>query len=234
MAVEEQGITKGIQLMQEVQKIERSIKERREVDIPLINYWLQLFIITPVTMGIYGLILFFKRIGRIDKFIDRKRGYYENIIDFTEKYAQEKGKYELILNELKDLKDQVNSTFTTKIKPINAGVSFLLTLVTFGIWGLIVVYKTNKVWYDLQVIEQEFDDKVSLFWKKLELMKYPISFNIDSSKNRSYALYLILNFITFGIWGIVWDYKMYTDPDNLYKEFHQIEDTVLSTVRIAS
>jgi hypothetical protein len=29
----------------------------------------------------------------------------------------------------------------------------------------------------------------------------------------------------------VWDYKVHTDPDNLYGEIHSVEDTVLQTVR---
>ena len=104
-------------------------------------------------------------------------------------------------------------------------------IVTLGIWAFVWLYKMNKIWYDLQKIEQDFDDKISQIWSKLGLIKYPLSFNLDSSKNRSYALYLILSIITFGIWSLVWDFKIHTDPDNLYKEFHSIEDTVLQIVR---
>ena len=89
----------------------------------------------------------------------------------------------------------------------------------------------NKIWYDLQKVELDFDDKLSQIWSKLGLIKYPISFNLDSSKKRSYPLYLILSIVTLGIWGLVWDYKIHTDPENLYKEFHLIEDTILQTVR---
>jgi hypothetical protein len=42
---------------------------------------------------------------------------------------------------------------------------------------------------------------------------------------------LILSIVTFGIWSLVWEYKIQTDPDNLYNEFHSVEDTVLQTVR---
>ena len=46
-------------------------------------------------------------------------------------------------------------------------------------------------------------------------LRYPVSFNVDQSKRRGYALYLILSVVTFGIWGLVWDYKIHNDPDNL-------------------
>lgn len=218
-------------MMQSVQKIERNIKERIEVDVPLINWWLNILIVTPVTLGIYSIILFFKKTSRVDKFIIRKKEYYQNVIEYTERFAQEKGTYDDTRNEIEDLKFLMTNAFNSKIKEIKGGISFLLTIVTFGIWAFIWMYKMNKVWDDLQKLEQEFDDKVSQIWLKLELTKYPINFNINSSKKRSFVLYLILSTVTFGIWGLVWDYKIHTDPDNLYKEFHQVEDTILNTVR---
>ena len=47
------------------------------------------------------------------------------------------------------------------------------------------------------------------------------------------AFFLILSIVTFGIWALVWDYKIHTDPENLYGDFHGIEDTVLQVVRSA-
>ncbi len=218
-------------MIQAVQKIERSIKERRETDIPLMNWWLYTLIVNPITCGIYGVVMFFKRTNRVDKFIARKKNYYQSLLEFNEKYSQEKNRYNEIRNELNDLKDSTNAYVSTKMKQIKAGTSFLLILVTLGIWAFVWLYRMNKVWNDLQKVEQEFDDRISQIWIKIGLIKYPLSFHVDPSKNRSYALYLILTFVTFGIWGLVWDYKIHTDPDNLYKEFHLIEDTVLQTVR---
>ena len=77
-------------MIQAVQKIERSIKARREVDVPFMNWWLYTLIVNPVTLGIYGIVMFFKRTGRVDKFIVRKEDYYQNVLDYTEKYSQEK------------------------------------------------------------------------------------------------------------------------------------------------
>ena len=77
-------------MTQEVLQIERSIKERREWDVKLTNYWLTMLILAPITLGIYPLVLFFKQIIRVDKFIQRKRKYYDGIIKYTEKYLKEK------------------------------------------------------------------------------------------------------------------------------------------------
>ena len=218
-------------MIQAVQKIERSIRDRRDNDVPLVNFWLYAFVLSWVTVGIYPIILYFKLIGRIDNFITRKKTYYGSIIDFTEKYAKDSNKYDDIHHQISDLKILTDDTFSKNIKEIKAGLSLLLTVVTCGIWGIIVLYKENKVWNDLQIFEQDFDDKISQIWTKLEIIKYPLSFNTDSSKKRGFILNIVLTIVTCGIWGIVWQYKIHTDPDNLYKEFHSVEDTVLATVR---
>lgn len=216
---------------QEVLKIERSIKNRRDTDLKLVDYWLYIFLLSGVTLGIYPLVLFVKRINRVDGFIKRKGIYYNGVIEFTEKKANELGVYEDYHNEIKDLKSFVKDSFSEEIKEINGLKSFLLTIVTCGLYGGFVTYKMNKVWNDLQLFEQDFNDKLNQLWLKLELTKYPIDFKVDSSKNRNFLMNLGLSVLTFGFWSIVWDYKLHTDPDNLYPEFHAVEDVVLSVVR---
>jgi hypothetical protein len=89
----------------------------------------------------------------------------------------------------------------------------------------------NRYWWDAQTVEQDLDDKLSQTWIKLGFTRYPITFQLDQSKRRSYGLFLVLSIVTLGIWGLVWDYKIHTDPDNLFREFHGVEDTVLQIVR---
>jgi hypothetical protein len=218
-------------LMQSVTKIDRAVKERRESDTTLINYWLYFFLVSWVTFGIYGLILFFKRINRIDRFGARKRAYYEGLLDWTERYADQHGKRDEVQALLGDMRHDVKAGYGSDLRAIKAGISFLLTIVTIGFYGLYVLYRMNRYWWDAQVLEQGFDDRLSQAWVKLGLMRYPISFTLDQGKRRSYPLYLILSFVTLGIWAIVWDYKIHTDPENLFPEFHSVEDTALQTIR---
>ena len=218
-------------MVQSVNVLDRSIKQRRESDTSLINWWLYTLLVGPVTFHIYTIVLFFKRIGRIDGFSARKHAYYDSLLEWTERYARQLNREDAVHHELADLRSEVNAAYSGNLRKLNAGTSFLLTIVTLGIYGLIVLYRMNRYWWDAQVLEQDFDDKLSQIWTKLDLMRYPLSFNVDQSKRRGYALYLILSIVTFGIWGLVWDYKIHTDPDNLYPSFHSVEDTVLQTVR---
>lgn len=226
-----QGPASG-DLVQPVTVLDRSIKQRRDTDTILMNYWLYFFLVSWVTLGIYGLVLFFKRITRIDGFSSRKHTYYTSLLEWTERYASQEGKEDLVHHDVVDLRDAVQNAYARgDLRFIKAGVSFALTVVTLGIYGLYVLYRMNAYWWSAQVLEQDFDDKLSQVWTNLGLMRYPIGFTVDQGKRRGYALYLILTIVTLGIWGIVWDYKIHTDPDNLFESFHSIEDTVLQTVR---
>lgn len=219
-------------MLQFVQKIERSIKERRDVDVPLENWWTIHFILYPITCGFYSIFLFLNRCKRIDSFIPRKRDYYLSILQFTEQYTKEKNLYDSVRHELNDLKDFTNQ-YSNKTKELNGGLSLFLIIITitFSLYWFIFLYKINQIWNNIQNFESEFYDKLSMIWIKVQLIKYPISFNRDITLQRDYFLYLFLSFITFGIYFLIWDYKIHVDPDNLYKEIHNAEDFILGVVR---
>lgn len=218
-------------MVQSVTLLDRAIKQRRDTDTILMNWWLYTLLVSWVTLGIYTIVVFFKRINRIDSFSERKRAYYTSLLDWTERYAAQLGKEDAVHHDLTDLRGEVQTAYTGTLRPIKAGLSFVLSLVTLGIYHFWVLYRLNRYWWDAQVLEQDFDDKLSQMWARLDLMRYPISFNVDQSKRRGYPLYLILSIVTFGIWALVWDHKIHTDPENLFPSFAAVEDTVLQTVR---
>jgi hypothetical protein len=221
----------GADMVHTVTKLDRAIKQRRDSDVQLVNWWLYILLLSWVTFGIYAIYLYFKRITRIDGFSGRKHAYYDAVVEWTEREAAAKGQLDAVHPELDDLKSEVARSYQTDLRPIKAGLSFVLTIVTLGIYGLFVLYRMNRYWWDAQVVEQDFDDKLSQLWMKLGLLRYPVTFQVDQSKRRSYPMYLILTIVTLGIWGLVWDYKIHTDPDNLYSDYHGVEDSVLQLVR---
>lgn len=218
-------------MMQEILEIEKSIKERRQSDIKLTNFWVTMFLLSPVTLGIYPLIQGYKQVDRVDKFIKRKRKYYEGIINYTEKYLKENNNYDEYQYKYNELKDSYKESFLKECKELNYFLSLLFTIITLGIYGVYFGYKINKIWDDIQKFEDDFYEKVNNIWSKVGIVKYPINFKYDSSKKRSYIVNLILSLVSFGIWGLVWNYKLWVDPDNLYGEIHTAEDVVLSTIR---
>lgn len=218
-------------LLTSVSRLDRAIKERRESDVRLVNWWLYFLLLSWATFYIYSLYLFFKRIARIDAFSRRKRAAYDALLEWTERQASSRAAGGSVSRELADLKGRVETAYARDLRPIRAGLSFVLTLVTLGLYSLYVVYRMNRYWWDAQVLEEDFDDSLSEVWMRLGLTRYPITYRPDQSKRRSYVLYLVLSIVTFGIWALVWDYKLHTDPDNLFGGFHDVEDAQLQTVR---
>ncbi len=218
-------------LIATVTKLDRAIKVRRDTDVEFVNWWVYFLLLSWVTFGIYPLYIYFKRMIRIDRFSARKHAYYDAVLEWTERTATQKGSDSLVHHDIVDLQSEVKRAYAADLRPIKAGLSFVLTIITLGIYGFWVLYRLNAYWWHAQVLEQDFDDKLSQMWIKLGIARYPLTFDVDQGKRRNYWLYLILSFVTLGIWGLVWDYKIYTDPDNLFGSFHTVEDTVLQIAR---
>src|ERR1051325_8439249 len=107
----------GVDVIHTVTKLDRAIKQRRDTDVPLINWWLYVLLLSWITLGIYGLYLFFKRISRIDGFSTRKRAYYEAVLEWTEREATAKGQQDAVHSELNDLRSDVVRAYQGDLRP---------------------------------------------------------------------------------------------------------------------
>ncbi|MBO0768475.1 MAG: DUF4234 domain-containing protein [Solirubrobacterales bacterium] len=216
-----------------ITRLDRSIKERYETDVKLVNWWLYALLLAWVTLGTYALYVLVKRITRIDSFSARKRDYYGALLEWTRRRSKSQGQIHLVHSELLELETKLERAYTETLAPIRAGRSLLLSLATLGLYGLFVIHRMNRYWSDAELLEQEFDDRLSRIWLKLGIVRVPIHYSRSPGKQRSFGKYLGLSFLTLGVWAAVWDYKLHTDPDSLYADLHRVEDSVLATVRIS-
>src|SRR5437899_1125140 len=123
----------GADMIQSVTRLDRAIKERRDTDVQLVNWWLYFLLLSWVTFGIYSLYLYFKRITRIDRFGERKHAYYDAVVEWTERQAAAKGQEDAIHHDLGDLRSDIGRGYQGDLRPIKAGLSFVLTIVTLGV-----------------------------------------------------------------------------------------------------
>jgi hypothetical protein len=151
----------------------------------------------------------------------------------TRQYADLDGQYGAIHDDLDDLERFVKERFAYEHKPIEAGPAVILSIITLGVYGLYATYRVMRFWWEIQLTEQDFDEKLSLIWTRLGITRYPVTYETDEELHRSFGLYLLLTVVTLGIFGIVWDYRLHTDPERIYPEFHSAEDSVLSALRSA-
>ncbi|AXE87506.1 DUF4234 domain-containing protein [Streptomyces sp. Go-475] len=217
--------------IQAVQQVDRYVHERRFTDQSLVSWALYFFLLSWLTLGIYSIFLFYRRIQRADHFRNRRAHYYNAVIEATRQYAETRGQYGAAHDDLDDLQRFIKARFSDEHKPIQAGLSLILSIITLGIYGLYAEYRMMRFWWEIQLTEQDFDEKLSLLWTKLEIVRYPLTFEPDQELNRSFGIHLFLTIITLGIFGIVWDYRLHTDPDKVFPEFHSAEDGVISALR---
>lgn len=213
-----------------VEKMEKNFRKRNKSDKPLVNYFLYCLLLNQITFGIYSIVVFFNRCSRVNSFILRKSEYYTDIINIAYKKAKLQNNNE-VSEKIEELKRFYMKKYKKEINVIDPIISLIIAIVTFGIYGFILFYRMNRIWNDLQKFEYEFDKKLMPILLELKIIKHPIEFEIEQSKNRNFILYLILSIVTFGIFMIVWDYKIHTDPNNMYEEFHYIEDKILENLK---
>jgi len=135
----------NVDMTQCVVRVERAIKERRESDKPLINYWLYFLLVSWVTLHIYTFVVFFQRMVRIDRFSTRKRMYYEGLITWTSRYAQRLGREDEVHDRIGDMRDEIDAAYSGDMRQINAGLSLLFTILTLGIFGFYVLYRMRVI-----------------------------------------------------------------------------------------
>ena len=223
----------GLAVLPALAQIERHIRERRDTDRPLIGWGIYFFLLSWLTLGIYPIVIFYKRLNRADMFRDRRQRYYGAVLEFTNEYAEQTSRTDVVHHEINDLAHYVKERFADVHQPLKAGLSLALSIVTLGIYYFIAVYKVMKFWWEIQATEQDFCERLSIIWTRLAIIRYPITFEPMQELRRSFWMSFFLSIITFGIYAIIWDYQLHTDPDKVYPEFHSTEDAVLSAARSA-
>lgn len=221
------------QLPPALAQVERYIRERRDTDKPLIGWGVYFFLLGPLTLGIYYIVVYYQRLQRADMFRERRQHYYGAVADFTTQYAEQTRQLDAVHHDTDDLRAYVKERFLNVHKPVNAGLSVALSFLTLGVYWFIAVYKVMKFWWEIQVTEQDFCERASVIWSRLGIIRYPISFDPMQQLRRSFWTDFLLSVVTIGIYGIFWDYQLHTDPDKVYPEFHSTEDAVLSAARTA-
>ncbi|MEO8463414.1 MAG: hypothetical protein ABI555_09385 [Chloroflexota bacterium] len=222
-----------VETVQSVARLEQSIQARASTDRTFINWWIYWLLLSWITLGIAQLVYFYRRMSRVDAFSRRKAAYYEELVEYTERRAESAGSAAFIRPITGQLRADLQAAGRSSLKPLNAGLQLLLSIITLGLWAIVAYYMVNRAWDDRQRFEAAFDDRLSQAWLQLGLLRHPITFRIDEGKHRNVALWFVVSILTFGIGFIVWDYRIHSDPDRLYPEFHRVEDSILAIVRTA-
>lgn len=184
--------------------------------------------ITFVAVGILAAIMIYKLTRRRNTHFARQILLYEDLHSMARELASKKNvDLAITLNNLDRTLREVRTDETEKSAALWAILAFLPFIGTLAGWY--VNYFLMKDFFKHERREDGFFMDLNA-----ALSASGVSINLPRRMlpipDRSFILYLILTWITLGLFGIYWVYVLVTDPNNHFRQQWMIEDTVIAQV----
>ncbi len=160
--------------------------------------------------------------------------FNDDLYKLAEEQAEDTGKAGEHASELAELRG-LNEDFQRLQagKERSPALWTIISLITFGLGYFYVYYFLHKDLVEHQRAEAEYIEKASALLNKLGVGKHPIVVE-QVVGERSYALYLLLSIVTFGLFGIYWNYTFFKDGNAHFLEHRRFEDQLMSVIRTAA
>ncbi len=212
--------------------LDRESRRRTETDQEM-SFGLYL-VLSFITFGIYAIYAHYKLIQREQDHFGRMARFNEDLYKLTEEQAEDTGRAGEVAAELTELRG-MNEDFQRLQtgKERSPALWTIISLITLGLGYLYVYYFLHADLIEHQRAEAEFIEKSSLLLNKLGIGKHPIAVE-QVVGGRSYALYLLVSIVTFGLFGIYWNYTFFKDGNQHFLEHRRFEDQLMSIIRTAA
>jgi hypothetical protein len=212
--------------------LDRESRRRIETDKEM-SFGLYL-VLSFITFGIYAIYAFYKLIEREQKHFERMTRFNDDLYKLAEEQAEDTGKTAEATAELAELRG-MNEDFQRLQagKERSPALWTIISIVTLGLGYLYVYYFLHKDLIEHQRAEATYVEKSSLLLNRLGIGKHPVVVE-QAVGERSYALYLLLSIVTFGLFGIYWNYTFFKDGNEHFLEHRRFEDQLMSVIRTAA
>jgi hypothetical protein len=212
--------------------LDRESRRRIETDKEM-SFGLYL-VLTFITFGIYAIYAFYKLIEREQQHFERMTRFNDDLYKLAEEQAEDTGKTAEASTELVELRG-MNEDFQRLQagKERSPALWTIISIVTLGLGYLYVYYFLHKDLIEHQRAEAEYVEKSSSLLNKLGIGKHPVAVE-QVVGERSYALYLLLSIVTFGLFGIYWNYTFFKDGNEHFLEHRRFEDQLMGVIRTAA
>src|SRR5690348_13743112 len=173
---------------------------------------------------ILALLPWYKLIRRRSEHFRRDRILREGLITYIRGVAAERG-IEAQMNTEVATMMTVHSESNGEEDEKSAILWIVLSVITFGLVGIYVSYFLTKDPHGHDVRQLAFMQQVqSSFQKFQKTIVFPFW---KAMTGRSFFLYLILTWITFGLFALYWNYALISDFNEHFKAQWQIEDQLV-------
>jgi len=177
---------------------------------------------------IVSIILTYKLVKRQNTHFKRQMFLSEDVITAVKTIAAKKDvDVEVGLSSCERTVRETKAEETEKSAVLWAILSAVPYVGSLAIWY--VYYFLMKDFYKHERREDGFVEDINRVLDKCGI-KFSVPRRTEVLPDRSFVLYLILNIITVGLFGIYWLYVLLKDPNEHFKYHIQIEDELLSTL----
>jgi len=175
--------------------------------------------------GVVSIILTYKLVNRRNTHFKRQGFLFEDVVTAVKSLAtKKKVDVEVGVSSCERTVREAKAGETEKSAVLWAILSAVVFLASWYVY-----YFLMKDFYKHERREDGFWEDISKVLDKCEI-KFSAPRRTEILPNRSFVLYLILNIITVGLFGIYWLYVLLKDPNEHFKYHIQIEDELLSTL----
>jgi hypothetical protein len=171
-----------------------------------------------------ALLPWYKLIRRRSEHFRRDKILREGLISYIRGVASERGIEAQMSTEIATM-TTVHSESNGEEDEKSAILWIVLSVITFGLIGIYVSYFLTKDPHGHDVRQLAFMQQVqSSFSKFQRTIVFPFW---KAMPGRSFFLYLILTWLTFGLFALYWNYALISDFNGHFKAQWQIEDQLI-------
>lgn len=198
-----------------------NINSRPQTDRRL--YFLTDGILLPIiTIGIWSLVVLYRNIKRHDEHFRRESALNNDLLHAVKDRIQAAGVDPLSLPEIAALESAIRQKAESE-QPKGAALWLILTLIS-GLAGIYVIYFLTVDYFHHEQRQIDIVNKANAAFASAGL---PISMRYDQRlPQRHFWLNLLVNIATIGIWGIIWSYRLLSDPNRHFENQWQWEDNL--------
>ena len=185
------------------------------------------FVVAVVVAVILFALPWYKLIRRRSDHFRRDRVLRDGLINYVRGLAAERGMETKMSTELATM-TSIHSEANGEEDEKSAVLWIILSIISFGLLGLYVWHFLTKDPHKHDVMQLAFMQQVQSAFSKFEkTVVFPFW---KSLPGRSFFLYLVLTWLTGGLFGLYWNYVLITDFNDHFRAQWQVEDQLLANL----
>lgn len=212
--------------------LDRESRRRHDTDTRL-SFGMYL-VLSFFTLGIYAIYVEYKLIDREQEHFKRMGRFNDDLYKLIEERADEVGTSKAVsknVDEIRALNDQFQRLQQGKER--SPALWTILSLLTLGLLFFYVRYFLTADMREHQRAEAEYIERASAVLNRLGIGKHPVQVE-QVVPDRSFPLYLLLTFVTLGLFGLYWSFVLIKDGNEHFSEHERFEDQLMATIRASA